>query len=47
MHRLSYSIETVLTNKVTMKTEWPIPSCREVFRKRFREFPRLVGRYCS
>ena len=30
-----------------MGTEFPIPSCREVFRKNFREFPRLVGRYCS
>ena len=28
-------------------TEFPIPSCREVFRNSFREFPRLVGRYCS
>ena len=28
-------------------TEFPIPSCREVFRIIFMEFPRLVGRYCS
>ena len=28
-------------------TEFPIPSCREVFRKSFREFPWLVGCYCS
>ena len=27
--------------------EFPIPSCREVFWKSFRDFPRLVGRYCS
>ena len=28
-------------------TEFPIPSCIEVFRISFREFPRLVGRSCS
>ena len=32
---------------VRVYTEFPIPSCREVFRKSYREFPRLVGRYCS
>ena len=28
-------------------TEFPIPSFMEVFGLRFRELPRLVGRYCS
>ena len=28
-------------------TEFPIPSFKEMFRLSFREFPRLVGRYCS
>ena len=28
-------------------TEFPIQSFIEVFRISFREFPRLVGRYCS
>ena len=28
-------------------TEFLIPSCREIFRLSFREFPWLVGRYCS
>ena len=30
-----------------LSTEFLIPSCREVFWIIFREFPRLVGRYCS
>ena len=30
-----------------VSTEFPIPSCREVFWKNFMEFSRLVGRYCS
>ena len=33
--------------RVLRNTEFPIPSCREVFQILFREFPRLVGRYCS
>ena len=28
-------------------TEFPLPSFIEIFRLSFREFPRLVGRYCS
>ena len=28
-------------------TEFPIPSFIEAFRLSFREFPRLVGRYCN
>ena len=36
-----------LINKFLRYTEFPIPSCREVFRKSVREFPWLVGRYCS
>ena len=30
----------------TTCTEFPIPSFIEIFRLSFREFPRLVGRYC-
>ena len=36
-----------LASSVTQCTEFPIPSFIEVFRLSFREFPRLLGRYCS
>ena len=28
-------------------TEFPLPSCKEVFRKSLGSFSRLLGRYCS
>ena len=41
------NVQQVGTIGCNVSTEFPIPSCREVFWKSFREFPRLVGRYCS
>ena len=35
------------TITVPMCTEFPIPSCGEVFLILFGEFPRFVGRYCT
>ena len=33
--------------KYSNTTEFPIPFFIEVFRLSFREFPWLIGRYCS
>ena len=33
--------------KVSKSTEFPIPSFIEIFWLSFREFPRLMGHYCS
>ena len=34
-------------HKTIDNTEFPIPSVIEIFRLSFREYLRLVGRYCS
>ena len=39
--------EALTPSRVGGCTEFPIPSFIEVFRISFREFPRLVGHYCS